>query len=197
MLFNNSVPNDRRCRKTRLAIKSALLMLMKDKPISKITVSELTETADVNRKTFYNHYSDISNVLHEIENEFLEKIFSLIDGDNIWGEIENPAPFFQKLFGEIQNNIGLFELLVKSGEHIHLVFSFRARLRTLWGNQIKERAGVSYTELMYLMDFVSSGVVAIFESWVKNPDSMPLEKLSQLISCTISGATHSLIGRAN
>ncbi|MCD8146392.1 MAG: TetR/AcrR family transcriptional regulator [Clostridiales bacterium] len=60
-------PLDRRQRKTRQAIQNALLSLMKEKPLSKITVSELAATADVNRKTFYNHYSNIQEVRDELD----------------------------------------------------------------------------------------------------------------------------------
>ena len=50
---------DRRVSKTRNAITNTLLKLMEEKPLSEITVSELTELADVNRKTFYNHYENM------------------------------------------------------------------------------------------------------------------------------------------
>ncbi len=60
-------PLDRRQKKTRQAIQNALLTLMREKPMNKITVSELAATADVNRKTFYNHYSNIQEVRDELE----------------------------------------------------------------------------------------------------------------------------------
>lgn len=44
-----------------------MLELLKKQSISKITVKELCEKADVNRATFYNHYYDIRNVLEHME----------------------------------------------------------------------------------------------------------------------------------
>ena len=88
--------NDKRCLRTRLAIKSALLSLLEDKPLAKITVSELAETAQVNRKTFYNHYPDINSVLYDIESVFLDDIFAIINKNNIWDEIENRGIFTLK-----------------------------------------------------------------------------------------------------
>ena len=56
--------------------------LLEKKPLDKITVKELTEKADVNRKTFYSHYSSIEDVLNEIEDEILKKIQGEKYGNN-------------------------------------------------------------------------------------------------------------------
>ena len=48
---------------TKLAFADALRECMKNKPLSKITVSELINICDVNRKTFYYHFSDIYDLL--------------------------------------------------------------------------------------------------------------------------------------
>lgn len=57
---------DRRIRKTKQAIKIALVDLLSRKKIINITVKELTDYADINRKTFYNHYQSIQEVVDEI-----------------------------------------------------------------------------------------------------------------------------------
>ncbi|MEA5137264.1 MAG: TetR-like C-terminal domain-containing protein [Candidatus Fimivivens sp.] len=185
--------DDRRCRKTQFAIKSALLTIMKEKPVAKISISELTDLADVNRKTFYNHYSDIASVLRDLEDEFLERLFALIDKNNIWNGLENPAPFFEKLFLEIQSNQPFFKLLIESGEHVHLVFNFRTRLRDMWGEQLQSRSDIDPHLLMCFMDFIASGTVSILESWLEDAEQVPLERLSQLICSIISGATHAAL----
>lgn len=191
VISNNK--NDRRCRKTKFAIKSALLTIMKEKPISKISIRELTDLADVNRKTFYNHYDDIDSVLRDLEDEFLERLFGLIDKNNIWNGLENPAPFFEKLFLEIQSNQPFFKLLIESGEHVHLIFNFRTRLRNMWGEQLQSRSDIDPHLLICFMDFIASGTVSILESWISDTDQIPLEKLSQLICGIISSASRTVL----
>lgn len=46
---------DMRCIKTKKAIKNALANLMTEKDISQITVTDISELAMINRKTFYAH----------------------------------------------------------------------------------------------------------------------------------------------
>ena len=43
---------DRRVKRTKKILYEALLTLMQNKAINKITVKELTELADINRKTW-------------------------------------------------------------------------------------------------------------------------------------------------
>ena len=50
---------DRRVRKTKSQLRKGLARLMQEKSIGEITVKELVEEVDINRSTFYLHYSDI------------------------------------------------------------------------------------------------------------------------------------------
>ena len=59
MTRNNS---DKRVIRTKKAIRTALFKLMESKDIASITISELTTLANVNRRTFYTHYSNITAV---------------------------------------------------------------------------------------------------------------------------------------
>ena len=46
---------DRRVVKTKRAIRNALVQLLSEKELDQITVKELADRADINRKTFYNY----------------------------------------------------------------------------------------------------------------------------------------------
>ncbi len=56
---------DLRVIKTERAIYLALVELLKRKDLEKITVSELSEKAEINKATFYLHYSDIYSLYQE------------------------------------------------------------------------------------------------------------------------------------
>lgn len=72
--------SDRRVRYTRMVLKQALLSLMLERPITRITVTEICERAEVNRATFYAHYADPYDLLARIENELFESIRRSIAG---------------------------------------------------------------------------------------------------------------------
>jgi AcrR family transcriptional regulator len=63
---------DARMRYTQMVLKQSLLTLLKKKPINKVTVKEVCELAEVNRATFYAHYTDCFDLKQSMENELLE-----------------------------------------------------------------------------------------------------------------------------
>ena len=63
---------DARIRYTQSVLKQVLLSFLKEKPINRITVKEVCERAELNRATFYAHYSDCFALLESIEEDLLE-----------------------------------------------------------------------------------------------------------------------------
>ena len=60
---------DRRVRKTKMQLRQGLARLMQKKSIKEITVKELVDEVDINRSTFYLHYTDIYQMLEKIEED--------------------------------------------------------------------------------------------------------------------------------
>ena len=60
---------DRRKLRTKRMLRKALLELIEEKGIEGVTVSDLTERADVNRGTFYLHYRDTAELMHQLKEE--------------------------------------------------------------------------------------------------------------------------------
>jgi AcrR family transcriptional regulator len=56
---------DRRVRRTRAALREALLDLMSERGYEAVTVQDIIERADVGRSTFYNHYTDKDELLRD------------------------------------------------------------------------------------------------------------------------------------
>ena len=69
---------DRRVVRTKKAIKAALLNTMEEKDISCITISEITRKAGINRRTFYTHYHNISDIIEEIEREMVSVLSQVL-----------------------------------------------------------------------------------------------------------------------
>ena len=70
---------DARVRYTRMRIRDAFLSCLAEKPVSKITVKEICDLAEINRATFYKHYADSFDLLEKLEDEalaWLEKAIS-------------------------------------------------------------------------------------------------------------------------
>ena len=75
---------DARKRYTQMVLKQSFLELLKEKPVSRITVKEVCALAQLNRATFYAHYSDAFEKSLRYVNSFdvtalIEAIYDMVD----------------------------------------------------------------------------------------------------------------------
>lgn len=95
---------DRRVKRTKMSVFNAVLDLLTEKEANKITVLEVCKRADINKSTFYLHYSSM--------NDCLQKCFSFITDGIIeftklinYDELQvNPKPTVDKILNEVEKN---------------------------------------------------------------------------------------------
>lgn len=116
---------DRRVQRTRQALRSALLELIKEQGYDSISVEEITQRANLGRATFYLHYKDKEDLLvdefNEIVNERARKISDipflawLPALENPDQAAENkPAPPLLMAFQHVANHADLYQILLKN-----------------------------------------------------------------------------------
>ncbi len=71
--------DSQRVLSTKRLLKDALLNLMEEKSINQITVAELCRKAGINRNTFYSHYASPEELLFEVEQNYSDKLFQIIE----------------------------------------------------------------------------------------------------------------------
>jgi AcrR family transcriptional regulator len=65
---------DRRTRRTKRALQTALLNLAEEKDLQSITVREITDRADINRATFYQHFRDKDDLISSALDALFEEV---------------------------------------------------------------------------------------------------------------------------
>lgn len=99
---------DKRVIKTKNAIFEAFKQLVQEKDMSDITISELTQKANITRSTFYMYYNTVGDVRTDIENTIMARIDRIMSETDIRNSIRNPYPLLSMLADEIlkqdQNN---------------------------------------------------------------------------------------------
>lgn len=73
---------DRRVRYTKQAIRDGFLRLLAEKPIEKISVTEICREADINRGTFYAHYSDPYELKRSLEDQLSDALAQRLLSEN-------------------------------------------------------------------------------------------------------------------
>jgi AcrR family transcriptional regulator len=65
---------DRRTRRTKRALQTALLNLAEEKDLESITVREITDRADINRATFYQHFRGKDDIVASEYDALFEEV---------------------------------------------------------------------------------------------------------------------------
>lgn len=126
----------RNAERTKQWIRRAFIELISEKKtISKITVSELAERADITKTTFYYHYDDIYAVAEEFENELISKLNTTLD------EIakENPidySDYIRKILEFIKENEENYRHAVNATD---LTF-FASKLKSVFSKRMVDMA---------------------------------------------------------
>jgi AcrR family transcriptional regulator len=156
--------DDRRARKTRGLIKQALIQLLSEKDIKDISVSELSNLADINRGTFYLHYTDIYDLFGQIEREVLNE-FSLYISKYKENSQVTGIPILLDLFKYIKENDKFFKAILHTKET-----NFFSRIIEMSRPRGKAEFRKLYTKWKeecfdYYYDFMAFGAMAMLRHW--------------------------------
>ena len=177
---------DRRVKYTKKVIKESFLNLLEKKDISNITVTEICELSDVNRGTFYRYYTDIYDLLKQIEQEFIEEIKSSPSMEYM--EEHSIYSFTKGILQIFENNKKLVKLLFITGRNIYFLNEV---LEVAYDKCIGDWDGpdIDKEGLVNAVVYIFNGALGIINYWVKNDFNTPSEELARYIeNYTINGA---------
>lgn len=188
---------DRRIVKTRRAIRNALAELLTQKEIGNITVKDISELADINRKTFYNYYSGVDQVVDEIENEVassFEKALAGIDRNRFFDE---PKVIYDRLNDIINDDLEFYGQLLKMNGNVSLVAKVAELLKEKVKLSLAEQFSLEYPMLDIALDYSIYGMVRVYQNWFNSDQNVPLERLSEYVGLMSSKGLLGLIGDKN
>lgn len=175
-------PVDRRVLKTKRAIRNAFAKLMVEKDINDITIIELSETADINRKTFYNYYSGVYQVVEDIENDILHSYERLLGGVQFKESMNAPYTLFERFSQLINMDPEFFGYLLTMNGNIALITRIMTLLKDKTREAMTSQLNIEDYKADIMIDFVLSGMLSVYQHWFNSDRSVPAEEVSQIIS---------------
>lgn len=172
---------DRRVKYTKMVIRESFIKALSRKPITKITVKEICEGADVNRATFYMHYSDQYDLLRKIEEEIIEDISRyLLDYSFVDIRIV-PTEMIVRVLEYINDNAELFDLLL----NLNGDMNFQQEVIKIIGEKhLIPLLGADLSnikEAEYIFRFMASGAVGMIQMWLREGRKISASELASLM----------------
>ena len=182
--------NESKYFNTAKKMNDALITLLETKEYEYITIKEICHIANVNRSTFYLHYSNMNDLLEEtikslnlsfnshfkskenestiISKENLEDLL-LINDDNL-------IPYLNF----IKENKNIYKVLKTYPQLFNANKTYDQMFRKLFV-PIMNRFGLDEKWHKYLMDFYIYGLTSIVLDWVNDDCKIPVQEISDFI----------------
>lgn len=169
---------------TEEAIKNTYLQLLEEKPMDKITISEITKRIGINRQTFYYHYKDIIDLTADIFND-VSKYCAGTDG--------NLSNCLMRYYDYFTEHKAITQNIVRSGYFDQVHSRMEPDLRIMISNMIDDTAGMGQIgeATKELTSFYYAAILSTFiVRWIRNgmnTDRNLFRKLANVCEASMKG----------
>lgn len=185
---------DRRIIKTKRAIRTAFAQLVAEKDLKSITIKDISDRADINRKTFYNYYESVSRIVDEIEDEMIAACVRVLDDVDFSEVLQNPTKVFDRMTSAISKDVEFYSLLFRAGNNGRLIAKIVTVLKDMIKESFARQITVEPDMLNMMADFIISGGVAAFQGWLSgNYSRGDMEIFSKRLSILITRGVNGLL----
>lgn len=184
----NIKKQDRRIIKSKKAIKKAFMSILATKDINDITIKNIADLADVDRKTVYNYYNGTYEILNEIENEMVSTINDAVASLDLEGNLDQQINIFKKITEVINENFEFYSILMKlnyDSQLIKKLISLFSEYAKKILNKFKLPNGVS---VEFASTFIASGVLNTYYKWFNSERSISLDDLSNQLYILVTNS---------
>lgn len=182
--------------KTKLKLSNALKKLMCKKPVSKITITEIVEMCDVNRKTFYYHFIDIYDLL---EWTLQEDAVSIIKSFDLMTNFDDAVRFAMDY---VEKNHHIINCAIDSVSTNYIKNFFVNNFNDFIFKQIKKiidekSYNISDRFITFLTSTLTSMIAIALYDWMIHMDTMDKQLTINYVDVVIKHSLADIIAEAN
>lgn len=165
------------------AIYDAFFLVLKEKELDKITVSDVIKRAGIVRSTFYNHYENIPALVTAIEDKTIDDIFSLMNTFHPKNDWDLCKSYYLTICEYTMTNPFLANLL--SDPRIDAFFE---KVVTMFHHYVKEvtqnnePSHHNNEELSYMIACTIGSTIGVLHKWTKDNFRVPPETIANILT---------------
>lgn len=163
---SRSTGRNRNAERSIRLLKTSFVQLLAEKPYEKITVTDVTTRADLNRGTFYAHFKSMSELRDTVFYDLTSSLSQMIDHAIDASFVEDPLPVLSQISGYVNDNRELFQKLMTSKTLEPFLNSLRADLRSHIHAYLSQVSPSDSPINLVVADYLSYGVLGVYRTWL-------------------------------
>ena len=175
--------SDERYSTVEDAIYDAFFLLLKDKDLEKITVSDVIKKAGIVRSTFYNHYENIPALLQAAEDKTIHDIFKMMESFHPKNDHDFCHSYYLAVCNYTKKNPFLSNLLQSPRGD-----AFFEKAITMFHKYVTDVTPASIStpksraEFSYLIAGAIGSTIGVLHKWTAEDFTTPAEDIAEILS---------------
>jgi AcrR family transcriptional regulator len=163
---------------TKQIIKDSFWELYKEKKIENITVKDITQKAGFNRSTFYAYFTDVYDILEQIEEDLMPGIEHIPPMD---ASREHSVEFLENIISIYEKNSTYYSVLLSENGDPRFALKMKKVFKSMMMEAVKNRVNISSEEMDYALEFLVGATLSIVKHWFDQDKNIPIHQLIPLM----------------
>ena len=185
---------DLRVRKTRKAIHNAFKEMICEMDYDQITIKELTQRAQINRKTFYLHYASLDDLLEEFQEEIADHFISRKVS---YSNMKDIRDLIRVFYEHAANMPLLHERIMCSGSYRPIWDKINKRIMDYRRETNRGVFGLDEYSENLVFAYYGANSSLLFRQWVADGKKLSLEELIDISTRLICNGMSSVVKDEN
>lgn len=161
-------------RLTREAICNALVLLLREEPFDKISITHLVQRAGVSRTAYYSNYSNKQEILYDLVDSLIaeinQKLLPYTDSRN--GKAKYPREFIHTMLLVFDQQRQIYQTLY-AAHFNHIILE---RLNESMLSQMQHPS----EENIYRVLFNAGALYNMFSRWIQSHDVLTIDEMTDI-----------------
>ena len=173
----------RRVKMTKMLLNESFLKFLAEKPLPRITIKEICEDADVNRSTYYAHFTDPYDQLKKLEADIMVDMTIYVDSIVTEGlhDDKKQQQIIKGILEYIQAKKFVFRVLLGNSGDANL----QKNILTFFGERIFQNENlrnIAAVKKAYQYIYASTGSFGLIYYWIMNDDAVEIDTMAEWIT---------------
>ncbi len=178
--------DNRQVSRSKRFLREALVSLLNEKTYDKITITDITERADLARATFYSHFETKDDLLYSLVDSVLDQFFSsLADWPTLRADPHFEETVGVKFFELWQQHADVLVVLENTNIDRMLIDRFKLFFGEYYVHKVAQYPGntpdMTHNFANYIVSYNAHAFVGILRQWIADDMRYPPEVMGKLL----------------